>query len=173
MSGAAHHRGSSRQDFGTPVEFVEAVVRRFGPLAWDLAASPENKKAPNFLHEGHDSLSVRWANLAGNELLWLNPPFANIAPWAQKCLYESDRSLGGGAHILFLVPAAVGANWWARSVHEKALVHFLNGRLSFDGKNPYPKDCALCEFGPDIVPGYSIWPWKLRLMPLLSTGETP
>jgi hypothetical protein len=60
--------------------------------------------------------------------------------------------------IFFLVPAGVGANWFARHVDKKALVLFLNGRLSFDGIAPYPKDCILACYG--LKPGYEVWPWR-------------
>ena len=42
MSVPIQKPGRSRQDYGTPPEFLAAVVARFGPLAFDLAASRDN-----------------------------------------------------------------------------------------------------------------------------------
>lgn len=162
--------GRSKQDYATPRPFLEAVKRKFGIPRWDydLAASPENTVAQHFFCEEENSLAQDWDMIPHERdgvalrSLWLNPPFANIAPWAAKCaLYQ------GPARIFFLVPAAVGSNWWRDSVHERANVFFLNGRLSFDGVGSYPKDTALCLYPkcPNIVSysEYSVWNWKKDL----------
>lgn len=152
-TGAALNRGHSRQDYATPWSFIHAVEKRFGKIDCDLAASQHNAKASCFITEEQDSLSMRWPVF--NTLLWLNPPFGNITPWAKKCYEESQL----GAHILLLVPASVGSNWFAEFVHEKARVYFLRPRLMFEGeKDPYPRDLLLANFGP--VPGYECWNWK-------------
>lgn len=153
-TGAAFARHSSKQDYATPADFIVAVQRRFGNFSWDLAASPENTKAPCWITEELNSFGVEWHKLGG--LLWLNPEFNTIAPWAKKCAEESAL----GADILLLVPAAVGSNWFADYVDKKAFVHFLRPRLCFDGKNPYPKDCLLARFSKHRFHGYECWKWK-------------
>ncbi len=99
-----------------------------------------------------------WHKIPG--ILWLNPPFDNIAPWAKKCAEESRK----GAKILFLTPASVGANWFSSHVHRLSFVLGLNGRLAFDPANPtwgYPKDCILSCFGlAGGVTGFDTWAWK-------------
>lgn len=150
-TGASFSRGQSRQDYETPKAFISAVETRFGPLIVDLAASKINAKAPRCFTKDDNSLAQCWAEWRGN--LWLNPPFDDIAPWAEKCARESIHN-----RILFLVPASVGSNWFKSHVFNKANVIFLNGRLSFDGIAPFPKDCMLCEFG--HAPGFEVWDWK-------------
>jgi phage N-6-adenine-methyltransferase len=161
-TGASFARGVSKQDYATPRVFLNEVRRRFGPIWWDLAAISTNCVVgpvslrfygPGSPH-GENSLAQKWQTIDGN--LWLNPPFDRIGPWAQKC---ADTPCGKGRRILLLVPAAVGSNWWRDHVHGTARVLFLNGRLSFDGKNPYPKDCALCVYGEPH--GYEIWSWRV------------
>lgn len=153
-TGASFARGQSKQDYATPDDFIAAVVRRFGRLTVDLAADATNAKAPRYLDEETDSLSVDWHRYKG--LLWLNPPFADVAPWARKCRVEASQ----GARVVLLVPAAVGSVWFATHVHGSAHVYFLSPRLSFDGKHPYPKDCVLCAYGPPFGAGYSCWRWR-------------
>ncbi len=155
MSEPRQKPGKSRQDFGTPMEFIDAVVKRFGPLAWDLAAHAGNHKCDLYFDETANSLRQDWTQLRGN--LWLNPPFGDIGTWARKCA-ESVNGLGHGTKILMLTPASVGSNWFAEHVHHRALVLGVNPRMSFDGKDPYPKDLMLSVFG--VAPGFDVWRWK-------------
>lgn len=157
-TGATLNRGKSKQDYPTPPEFVRAVEARFGKLYWDLAATAENSKTGiRFLSPKDNSLSIKWHLYAG--LLWLNPPFSNIAPWARKCRDEARM----GAKILFLTPASIGSNWFRDFVHGEALVLALNGRITFVGhEQPYPKDCMLSGFG--FPPGFEVWNWTQDLM---------
>jgi len=161
--------GKSKQDYGTPRDFLAAAQRRFGFIEVDLAARSDNKKASDHLGPGseyaEDSLAFDWLSFGTSAAFFLNPPFAKITPWAKKCA-ATNVGLDSG-RILFLVPAAVGANWFARYVHGHALVLVLNGRLTFEGMepnpktgkvDPYPKDCMLCVFGEK--PGFDVWRWN-------------
>lgn len=153
----AQKPGRSEQSVGTDPQLVEAVISRFGPLAIDLAASPENTLVPHlYFTEADDSLKQGWGLIGGNR--WLNPPFSNITPWAAKCAATAGHAL---SRTLFLVPASIGSNWFANHVHGKALVLALNPRLTFVGhKNPYPRDTVLCIYGE--TPGFDVWHWKER-----------
>lgn len=154
-AGASFHRGKSKQDFRTPDDFRTAIVERFGMPAWDLAADSNNFFSSDcWIGELQNSLLSEWHRLT-TRLNWLNPPFGDIAPWAEKCRRESME----GARILFLIPASVGSNWFQQYVHGWAHVYFLNPRLSFDGKNPFPKDMVLANFGIGNQ-GYECWRWK-------------
>lgn len=153
--GAAHARFRSRQDYQTPDDFMLAVRNRFGAPEWDLAASAENAKAPNYITKEGDSLSSDWLALTGGALSFLNPEFGNIAPWAEKCA----RSMQRGCRILFLTPASPGANWFQEWVVPFSHVLELSPRMSFDGKNPFPKDTCLSVYCWGLT-GRSHWRWK-------------
>lgn len=149
--------GRSKQDYETPDEFIVAVKSLLGigheGFSIDLACDENNKKAWRFW--AGDSLEKPWTTMScGSGWAWLNPPFSHIEPWARKCA-ES------GIKFAFLAPAAVGSNWFRDWVDGKALVLLLNGRLSFDGIAPYPKDCILCLYG--VEPGYKVWDWRKQL----------
>lgn len=155
----------SRQDYATPPEFLLAVARRFGRLVWDLAAQDDTSVAegswfgPGSPH-GEDALVLSWANVCdrgrnGDGWCWLNPPFATIGPWAEKCAIEMQR----GARILLLVPASVGSHWYARHVVPYAHTLFLAPRLTFIGETaPYPKDLMLAVYAHGLT-GCSTWQW--------------
>jgi phage N-6-adenine-methyltransferase len=150
--------GRSKQDYATPPEFIDAVKRKFsigvydyGCFDYDLAASKKNSQGNLHFNAEEDSLKQNWGRLLGE--CWLNPPFANIAPWAEKCA----RSASPSRRIFFLTPASIGSNWFVKHVWGKACVYFLQGRLSFDGVAPYPKDCILSVF-PGT--GAEVWDWR-------------
>lgn len=153
--------GRSVQEVGTPREFLYAVEARFGRIGVDLAADESNHVVEHYCGPGgmfDDSLSLAcqwgWSDHPG--LRWLNPPFAKIGPWAEKC---AEQSSIGPCMIAMLVPAAVGANWFADHVAGRAAVYFLRPRLTFLGhKDPYPKDLMLAVYGEK--PGYECWRWR-------------
>lgn len=151
----------SRQDYGTPDDFLDAVERRFGSLTWDLAASEANTVvADRYYSESDDATEADWsARLTERDLAWLNPPFGAIGNvWAPLVLYWTRRI--PGLRVLMLVPASVGSDWFARYVHGRALVLALSPRLTFAGeRDPYPKDLALCCYGFGAG-GFDVWRWK-------------
>ena len=110
-----------------------------------------------FCSEADNALVQPWRT-KGREWAWLNPPFADLGPWVENAWYESRI----GVRFVMLVPAGVGANWWRDWVHQKTFVLLLNGRITFVGESmPYPKDCCLLVFGPDLAPGSDIWNWAM------------
>lgn len=156
--------GKSRQDYQTPPELLMAVETRLGaPLVWDLAATAENAVARQFyaLEDGVDALGQRWATEIydahrGRGWAWLNPPFADIEPWAKKCTEQAAQ----GLNIAMLVPASVGANWWRYFVEPFAYVLHLNPRVTFVGQaQGYPKDCSLVLYTPVRMTGSQVWRW--------------
>lgn len=151
----------TKQDYGTPRIFLNAVEARFGKIGWDLAAGTHNAVTSNYITIADDSLTCPWHEL-GPEPSWLNPPFARIDPWAKKCAAELEL----GAKILFLVPASVSTHWFWDHVWGRALVLCVSPRFIFDGTppnpktgkpDPFPKDLILCAFGWE--PGFEKWRW--------------
>lgn len=157
MSEPRQKPGRSKQDYGTPPAFLEAVKTRLGVEHFDcdLAASAANAVCWRYIDQDEDALEADdWK--FGSGWNWLNPPYADIGPWVKKAHYEwFVREV----QTAVLIPASVGSNWWRDFVHEKCCVQLLNGRIKFVGaKDWYPKDCALLLYGHD--PGYDVWTWK-------------
>lgn len=150
---------AGRQDYQTPHEFINAASRRFGVPTFDLSATTgqQIRTAIHWYTPEQDSLRQSWANLPeGTRVAWLNPPFANIRPWASKLTSEC-RWLQ--RWTLMLAPASVGSEWYRRHVHGKALVLSLSPRLRFVGERaPYPKDLILVCAGYGAV-GFDTWRW--------------
>jgi DNA (cytosine-5)-methyltransferase 1 len=152
MPDAPISHGETRQDYETPAEFIEAVERRFGKLTFDLAAKPATAKAAKFFTEADNALETPWPD----GLLWLNPPFKDIEPWASQCFYYG----GAQRRILMLTPASIDSNWYMKHVHHKAAILAVNPRLRFVGeKHSYPKPLMLSCFGFGVA-GMDVWRWK-------------
>lgn len=175
----------SKQDYATPPDFIAAVERTFGPIIFDLAAHKDNTKHERFFaHPDHaegaygiDALKQDWAHTAkhlirgvsptGYHLMWLNPEFSHITPWAKKCAQER-LLLPDDISIPLLVPAAIGSNWFRDHVYRKAWTLAVNGRICFDGVGLYPKDCILALFGNQShkqltnspLNHFNIWDWR-------------
>lgn len=181
----AQKPGKSKQDYGTPQDFLKAIKARLyiKAFAFDFACDLQNKKGLRGWTETDNSLAKtpkEWAaqvpilSNGNTNWGWLNPPFGNIHEWVWRCL----EAMNHGARIAFLVPASVGSNWYRDFIHEQHGVQtlFLNGRLCFieDWQhtiNPktgefytseplYPKDCICVLFGTDRPYNADVWTWK-------------
>ena len=173
MSGPSIDRANSSGDIWTPWPFVYAAENKFGKFDWDLAATAASAKAGLFIELSTDSLTVPWHALPVNQsvagkaqpLLFLNPPYSIITPWARKCVEERNK----GAEILLLVPGSIGANWYWDYVEGWAQVYSV-GRMVFDNcynkrgelvTTPYPKDLILVHYVPDkLGDRMQRWRWE-------------
>jgi phage N-6-adenine-methyltransferase len=157
--GASFNRGRSKQDYRTPPEFLGAVRAKFlggQDFSLDLAADEGNHVCPAWYGpEGlvEDALSADWPR---DGRMWLNPPFGGIAPWARRCREMTARP-ESVARVYLLVPASVGSNWFHHDVMPFAEVFLLRGRICFDGRNPFPKDCLLAVYQGT---GFVAWDWR-------------
>ena len=159
--------GRSKQDYGTPPEFLAAVKAylRIEDFTMDLAADAENRVTQGYYDRHDDSLAKAWPARGWS---WLNPPYARIGPWVQKAYRTSQL----GAKTAVLIPAGVGSIWWREWVHHKCRVLFVSPRLTFVGcEDPYPKDCALLLYGRDL--GYDVWTWKTQRSRPVAGAEIP
>ena len=147
----------SKQDYSTPDDLLIAIQERFGEIKYDLAASEDNHVSEHlYFTEETDSLAQNWHKLDG--LMWCNPPFANIEPWVKKAA-DSVR-MNPRIHLLMLLPASVGSNWYKDYGFGFAQTLFLNPRLTFKGMTtPYPKDIFALYYHAGLT-GQSVWKWK-------------
>ena len=180
MGGPSINRAESSGDIWTPSIFTASVEAVFGVVfTVDLAASGrESTKAPVFITPAQDSLRYDWVQLyhehrtGSHGVLWLNPPYSNIAPWARKCAatYTEDEQV----EIFLLVPASVGANWFWDYVWEYATTYSV-GRMVFDNcfdrktgllvSTVYPKDLILAHYT-NTTPSRTLQRWQWKKAPL-------
>lgn len=158
-------RGESEQTVGTPPEFIKAIESRFWPIDIDLAATKQNAICERWLGPGgeyDDALVAPWYRL-NIMFAYLNPPYAKIRTWAEKCVEESRL----GLPIAFLTPASVDASWYREVVRPNAFVLTLLPRLQFVGHDAaYPKGLFLSIFTPEGFVGQDDWHWKKPWPPI-------
>jgi hypothetical protein len=113
---------------------------------------------------GKDAFAHSWAALSrnfgvehpsGRGLLYLNCEFNDITPWAKRFFEEMQK----GANGLLLTPMTT-ANWFRDYIAGKADCYMLSGRLSFDGKNVFPKDCCISWYHPEAKGSLKLWNWQ-------------
>lgn len=179
LTGPSVKRGKSEQVVSTPWELIRAVEKKFGPIAWDLAATIENAKAENFIDPEMDTFKQNWAALLHGGLGWLNPEFDPMVVSVRKCALEQQR----GAQVLALGPASISTNWFWDHVQAYATVYSLTPRICFEGSHnifpkdhprvgerkcdescvgccPYPKDLMLSHYNANPNHELQRWKWK-------------
>jgi phage N-6-adenine-methyltransferase len=150
-----------KQDYATPMELMAAVVRDFGDVYLDLAASQQNTKCMEFFSEEDNSLLQPWADLksTSREFMWLNPPFKRVTPWMEKCRIEAAK----GARILTLTKASAGANWFREILLPNAAVFILQSRVQFIGMDHvFTQDLAIAEWGTGKRGWMGYWDWERK-----------
>src|SRR5687768_1762099 len=135
LTGPTVNRFNSEQVVSTPWEFIRAVEAKFGPIAYDLAATNENRKAPKWITPEQDTFKQNWAELLNGGLGWLNPEFDPMVVSVEKCALEQQR----GAEFLTLSPASVSTNWFWDYVQPYATVITLTPRIAFVGSHKLHK----------------------------------
>lgn len=125
-------RERSRQDVRTPPELIEYVIRRYGPIGCDLAASKENAVVARYIDVDQDALQTNWAKMVPTGTIgWCNPPFGHINPWVARAAITSWKCR---VRSLLLVPASLESAWyWNNVARFVSGVRVLRGRLKFPG----------------------------------------
>lgn len=173
MSEPQQKPGKSKQDYGTPPEFLGAVKRTFffNEFDFDLAAHEGNKIVPAYYGRGsplgENALSHKWSEIPGN--LWLNPPFGEIEGWIEYANYYTMNSKLQ-QRIYVLTPASTDTVWCRKFVYlqPNCKMIFLSPRIKFLGgpkTEPYPKPLMLSVFdsgfrNPLFTAGQFHWDWR-------------
>lgn len=88
----------SNQEVQTPQWFMDSLQSVVGlSFRYDMAASPENAKAPVWYTEEQDSLAIDWPT---DGLCWVNPPFKYLKLWFAKYQEQAIK----GAKIVAISP---------------------------------------------------------------------
>lgn len=77
---------------------------------------------------GEDGLAIDWSLRSSGDY-WCNPPYSNVAAWAEKCSKMATRR----RQACLLVPSRTDTRWWHNWVMGKAAhVYLIKGRVKFD-----------------------------------------
>jgi len=137
--------GEKEQDCWQTPENVLDLVRQVAPIALDPCTSEENPtKADNYYTpgDGGDGLSSSpWATWAPG-LVFINPPYSQMAAWAQKTADEVKRT-GVKREYIALLPARTDTRWWHTLMATRPQrICFWKGRVKFNRPDGTPGQSA-------------------------------
>jgi hypothetical protein len=124
---------SGSDKWATPPALLRHLEHRFGGPFYDPC--PIEWKPGD-----EDGLALEW-----KERNFVNPPYSEIAKWAEKSLkeYEKDKL------VLFLCPARTDTKYFHKYLIRAPVIYFIEGRLRFNGsKNSAPFPSMIAAFGP-------------------------
>lgn len=143
---------SMKQDYETPQPLFNKLNEEFH-FTLDAAANADNLKVDNYIDEAVDALRVSWfdcsrfQSLTAKPVVWLNPPYNNIAKFMEKAYQESEYR---GCTVVCLIPARTDTKWWHKFVMKADEIRFIPGRLKFSGnENSAPFPSCIVIFRPE------------------------
>ena len=134
----AYMARAGREDWRTPPEVIALLRHLWGFVDLDPCAPAREANdfaAANLRGDLVDGLSVAWHEEA--RTVYVNPPFASLAAWAEKCATEAKA----GAEVVLLLPARTDTRYWHTSIATAQAVCFWRGRMRFVGapaSAPFP-----------------------------------
>ena len=134
------HFSSRKDDWATPWPLFRACEKAYGPFSLDVCATAANAKCVRFFNPEDNGLIQPWHGVC-----WMNPPYGReIGHWVEKAVAEAQN----GSRVVCLLPARTDTAWWHGSVLPHGHVHFLRGRVRFEGaKHPAPFPSSIVVFG--------------------------
>ena len=131
-SGDTHTNGSTQGIMSAPRWAVDGAAERIGgPFELDVAALPDNAKAPRFFTppgvgggNGQDGLKQRW----NAKRIWCNPPYHKdyLSQWVEKAYKTAKRE----SIVVCMLPCWPGSDWFHFVIQGKLL--FLHGGSGLD-----------------------------------------
>ena len=116
----------------TPPEILDSIKEEFG---WFFDPCPKN---PTF-----NGLQIEWGPVN-----FVNPPYSEIAKWAEKCEIEWKK----GRTVILLIPPRTCTRYFHDHIYGKAELRFIKGRVRFlnpeteEPMKPAPFPSMLCIF---------------------------
>ncbi len=127
--------GKGDQNYGTPRYFYEYFNEYFG-FTRDCCADEINHKHEKYWSKQDNALEQSWKD----EILWCNPPFGQIADFAEKAYNELQKH---GTTTVMITPNYSGTFYYQDYI-SKAQIWHITGRIRFQlpgrqelaGENP-------------------------------------
>ena len=119
------YEGSRSDEWGTPPELLKEITKRD---LFDVCASAENHKFPNYWTKEDDCLSRDWPL---DQWCWMNPPFSQAHTFFKKAAKEAER----GVKIICIYKASnLETKTWQEVIFPTAsAILFLNKRTQYVG----------------------------------------
>lgn len=124
-----------KQTWETPDELF-TILDEILHFEIDVASTHENAKCQAHYTENETGLNQPWCSTT-----WINPPYENITPWAQKALNEM---LKNNNTTVMLVPSNRSDQQWWIDLMPWTQILWIRGRVTFKGAlNSPPFACCV------------------------------
>lgn len=152
MANIAATQTQTSDNWETPPWLIQEIEAEFGPITLDPCASADNRKSECYFDKETDGLKQPWKG----PLTFCNPPYSQVAAWAQKAYFEA---LVANTTVAFLCAARTDTRWWWRYIRHGE-VRLMQGRIRFyyngqPTKVSAPFPSALVIFRKDFSLKYS------------------
>lgn len=150
------HFSSRVESWNTPPVVIAALSRALGSITLDPCSNTGSIVPASIawiLERDGDSLARSWrcsgSSSRRRPLVYVNPPYNQIAAWVAKCAREA---LEHRLELVALVPARTETRWWNAAIDSGAVAGYWRGRLQFlssgaKRKNSAPFPSALLYWG--------------------------
>lgn len=133
----------ARNDWQTPRGVLD-LVNAVGCIMFDPCTSDDNPTDAN-MYISPPGNGLEWDWRIGGGLVYVNPPYNELAAWAEKCAAEG---VGRGVEIISLTPARTDTRAAQDYLFTAEAICFWRGRLRFVGaKDAAPFPSMLCYWG--------------------------
>lgn len=132
--------------WNTPAWLWALIETAWGPIAYDPCSNPTAPGHPDSSDGiAEDGLAVDWYTRAAGGLVYVNPPYSNVGPWATKF----RRMCRLDAPCLLLVKLDPTTAWWAEAMADAPGFFAFRKRLKY-GRGGVEKQTA--DFPSALIP---------------------
>ena len=121
---------SKSDEWATPQKLFDKL-NGFYNFTLDPCATADNRKCWKYFDENDNGLIQDWSN----EVVFINPPYSNVAGWIEKAYTESTQN---GATCVLLIPARTDTKWFHRYCMQADAIQFVKGRVKFENGSDKP-----------------------------------
>ena len=99
----------------TPLWLLKEIEEEYGEIF---------DPCPSNWDESFDGLEIEWSH---DKVNFVNPPYSQIAQWANKC----EQEWLNGKTVILLIPPRTDTKYFHSHIYRKARLRFIKGRLKF------------------------------------------
>lgn len=141
-----------KQDWETPWPLFNYLHRQY-QFTIDVASDGLNNKVKRYLTPKDNALTTELTN----EIIWCNPPYQNVLPWAQRFIHWSRGNI-----VVTLLQDKTDTEWFELLFSAASSVTFLTGRVNFIGTETGNMHGAVLF---ELRPGHrdksvTTWDWR-------------
>jgi hypothetical protein len=115
--------------WNTPAWLAKTLGRFQGGISLDPCSNATSLVSARFVAhggDGLDGLTLDWVDLGRNGLIYINPPYSDVGPWAEK--FSQLPAESAAAMLVKLDPTT---RWWKTAMYRSAGFFTFRERLRF------------------------------------------